>query len=331
MLKGRSWMAKGKRGTALFDVIHATKKSPTLVPPSPKKSGGFSLFKLRAKDSESGSGSSWFSRKEKAEPIVEPPPRIIERIVEKPIYIEKPVEKIVEVPMMRIAGEKSVGVDKGSGEIRFKLSYAGAIAAGFIVVVLIAIAFLAGSRTSGFSLQDDEYQPPVNGTATNPAMLAAVSNNNTAQPNPLPAVVAPADNTVPTVANPSIAKPETVTAEVKQADPAPAVVPVNFKRTVGLNYIVAQSYPSKETADKAAEYLCRNGVPATVVPDLPVWAFKGWFSVVSTESFDRVTRNANLDSRLKQIEQLGQKFAKTSKFNRFKPGVYKWRPEADGD
>src|SRR5712672_2039464 len=95
-------MAKGKHATALFEVIHSARR-----PPKASSSGGIPTpkwwFKSKMRSGDSGgsggdlgsilpaifSSHSESSRSEPS-PAIEPPPRIIERIVEKPVYIERP-------------------------------------------------------------------------------------------------------------------------------------------------------------------------------------------------------------------------------------------------
>src|SRR5947209_16340499 len=138
--KGRSWMAKGKHATALFEVIHTSRRPPKASP-----SGGIPTPKWWFKSKRRSLDALFSSRSEAPAPpapVVEPPPRIIERIVEKPVYIERPAP----TPTLRIAGNSPVGVENGNGELRFKLSYGGAAAAGFVLVLIVAFAYLAGTR-----------------------------------------------------------------------------------------------------------------------------------------------------------------------------------------
>jgi hypothetical protein len=299
-------MAKGKHATALFEVIHAARRPPKASPtggiPTPKW-----WFKSRKK-----------SQDDSAPAAPAPEPRIVERIIERPVYIERPAP---EPTRMRIgSGELPMGLDAANREIKFKLSYAGAVAAGFVLVVVLALAYLAGTRSSQASAAD-EYRP---GNATAGA-LAAV---------PSPAV----QPSVLNVGRDSTARTPTPSASDGHPAATPSAPPTTTPsvasdgkptRQIGLHYVIAQSYPEAATAKRAADLLNSAGIACTVERGLPGYAVKSWFCVVGLKSFDHIQHNPELDQYRDTIESIGTKFAGAKSFNRFEPKLYKWRPEAD--
>ncbi len=96
---------------------------------------------------------------------------------------------------------------------------------------------------------------------------------------------------------------------------------------MGLNYAIIQSYPNKEAADKAAEFLTKNGVACTVEKDLPGWplSWKDGRVLVGIRGFAKVSNNPPLDAYKKQIMELGTKFSGRSKFDAFSPTMYLWK------
>jgi hypothetical protein len=328
-------MAKHKNSTALFEVIHSAKKPPKTSP-----NGGIATPKW------------WFKSKklsvdpvaappepriisQPVEPAVEPPPRIIERIIEKPVYIDRPV--IVEKPAavsrftddlpaedwepapMRIGADQPIRLDKGSREIKFRLSYPGVVAMGFVIVLIIAIAYLAGTRSPQPSYGDDV--PPTDTTSAH-AKTTATGFLAASQPQ--------SDNSSSTASNttPQDAPVNVVTPTAPTPPPA-AVSPGKVVRQVGLHYIIAQSYPNQETALKACDFLNKAGIGCTVVEGPTGWAVHNWYSVVGVKSFDHVQHNPELDSYEATIESLGVKFSGNNRFNRFEPRAYKWREGAE--
>jgi hypothetical protein len=285
-------MAKGKHATALFEVICTGKN-----PPRSSSTGRISTPKW------------WFKghTKPAAGPAMsiapaEPPPRIVERIIEQPVIAKEPVP-------MRIAREKPVALDPANGEISFKLSYAGAAAAGFILLVLVAIAYMAGTRATQIG-QAENFQRANNRVGDNTVIpkegfLAAVGP----EPVVLPAVV------------------PTPTPEVKSVAPPAAVVPAvtadNSTRQVGLNYVIFQSYPDTTVAQRAMDFLNKAGFPCTI-EHLPGWS---WSSVVSTKGFEHIQNNPELKDYLARVQTIAEAFAGKRQFNHIDPHLKKWRAE----
>jgi hypothetical protein len=276
-------MAKGKHAAALFEVISTGKK-----PPKSSLTGGISTPKW------------WFKgrRKPLALEKADPQPHPEER--ERAVGIDRQ-------PTMRIVDERPLAVDKSSGEIRFKLSYAGVAAAGFILIIILTIAYMVGSRA-----------PLVGQSEMFRRANMAVADE--APSNPLLAAV----DTAPIV-EPEVAPPQHTHREVPTPTEAPAVAAptASTARQVGLNYVVFQSYPDPVVAQHAMDFLIKAGFPCSIVklPGFP------WSSVVSLKGFDHIHRNPELDDYEAKIEALSESFAGKRPFNRFEPTLFKWRPD----
>ena len=192
------------------------------------------------------------------------------------------------------------------------------MAAGFVLLLIVAIAFLAGTRSPqlGFA---DEYRPttrPSDGTGLHTGgsgFLAAISPAGVAAPIASPA--APSQQ----------AKAPITGAAAKSATP---VAPTNTSpgkaaRQVGMHYVIAQSYPDINIAKKACDVLAQAGIPCTVEAGPTGWALRSWYSVVSVKAFDHVRRNPELEAFKDAIETAGAKFATSRSFDRFEPKVYR--------
>src|SRR5882724_11537467 len=121
-------MAKGKHATALFEVIHSASRPPKASP-----TGGIGVPRW------------WFKGRAAKEPAPTAPRLVIES---EPEPADEPEQHYSEPAN----ADAPIVLVKTAHEIRLTLSYAGAAAAGFIVIVLVAIAYLMGSRSNQVSL-----------------------------------------------------------------------------------------------------------------------------------------------------------------------------------
>jgi hypothetical protein len=311
-------MAKGKHSTALFEVIHTAKRPPKASPTggiatpqwwfkSKKRSGN-----LAGSPPQSSFFARWSAAKSESAAKNESP-QISERAVEPPIIIERRLPDVEPAPL---ADPAPPSLKKAAGEIKFKLSYGGAIAAAFVLVLLLAIVYLAGSRSPQPGLAETTAPDSSSSKTTAPAsdgtgFLAAVTPGSKG---------AEVHRVIDTTPLPRSSAP---------AQTAPIVTPGKVVRQVGLHYVIAQSYANKELAQKACDFLNQSGIACTVVQGPPGWAVSNWFSVIGVKSFDHVQHNPELESYKRQVEALGVKFAGNIRFNRFEPNAYKWREEAN--
>ena len=103
--------------------------------------------------------------------------------------------------------------------------------------------------------------------------------------------------------------------------PVPLVVQ-DQRRTIGLNYVIVQSYPTAEEAKSACDALIKNGIFCTVEKSLKGWS--DWYSVVGIMGFDRIS-SPEYEKYKSAIEAVGKQFAGTSKFKKFEPAAYRWK------
>ncbi len=103
---------------------------------------------------------------------------------------------------------------------------------------------------------------------------------------------------------------------------APAPV-FDGKRTIGLNYVIIQSYPEQKTAEEARDALAKSGISTTIEKGLR-GLNPSWFTVVGTDGFARI-RSTEYENYVKRVQQVSDSFAKSRKsFKAFEPMGYKW-------
>jgi hypothetical protein len=405
--KGRSWMAKGKHATALFEVIHTAKRPPQ-GSPAAKMAAPRSWWKGRPKTDRqeapaqpgqvngrensranggengraNGRGNSeptrlgligappshgrtetapppppepvWIEPAPAPAPMPAPPyvaPVLSPSTLEAPAmaWYEPPTGQLesslqddgfepVSPQVTRARTTDKPSIARLDGELSFRLSYGGAIAAAMILLLLVAIAYLAGTRSLGVGLDGDAdtADPPrrVQSASTTPGGAAAVDSgsvpgSNSAMLAAVTATPAPAsDSSVP----PPSAAPAVDTTHHLIAPPPAAEALAGgetVRRQIGRWYVIVQSYPDADMATKAREFLARRGIACTVIQGLPRWTLRSWYSVVGCRPFETLHDNAGLDAYLDRLTDLGDYFAGHSSFNRFEPKLYRWRADAD--
>ena len=220
--------------------------------------------------------------------------------------------------------DSALELDRAAGEVRFRLSYGGAIAAGAILLIVIVIAFLAGrQRPVAESVAD----------GSNTVRAAGDTSVHGVAPDASAGMMAAASNAAPTVAPPAptrpAAVPEVAAPAAATLPPEPAPAPAEpAPRQVGFMYVVIQSYPDRETATRAGEFLNRNGVPCTVIPGLSGFALRDWYSVVGLQPFARGDHRPPVQEYLRHLTALGPKFS-PKVYNQFQPQMYTWRADSD--
>ncbi len=136
-------------------------------------------------------------------------------------------------------------------------------------------------------------------------MMAAVS---TTAPSAAAEPAAPVAPPAPTAAEPAAAEP--------------------VARQVGMMYVVMQSYPDRETARRAADFLVARGVPCDVVHSPSGVALRDWYSAVGLQAFPHTAHGPALQTYLQQLTALGPKFS-GKVYNQFLPQPYIWRADSD--
>jgi hypothetical protein len=213
----------------------------------------------------------------------------------------------------------TVSVDKERQLISLRLSYTSALIGGFGLFILVALAILIGksmSKGPAPAIADQDTRALKSGPA-NPGVMNVKRTGDGS--------LNAADTEIPRSGGNS-----TGTRQPQRNDTQP---PATFftddpRRTLGLNYAIIQSYPDKETADKAADFLTKNGVPCTVERELPGWPlpWRDGCVVVGIRGFSKVRDNPELEKYKKQIMELSAKFAQgRSRFVAFAPVMYSWK------
>jgi hypothetical protein len=103
----------------------------------------------------------------------------------------------------------------------------------------------------------------------------------------------------------------------------------DHRRTVGLQYVVIQSYPPEEEkfAKAAVDLLNSNGVLCTLETGIPY--APRWICVVGIDGFTRVRNSPEYDVYIAKIKQIEAKAGGTSKFlKKFDPKPYPWKDKA---
>lgn len=127
--------------------------------------------------------------------------------------------------------------------------------------------------------------------------------------------------------SPTLARPHTQTrTEAVAANPGgPVVVPADFRRVNGLNYVLIQSYHVTEQAHAVAtrDFLVRSGVGATVERGIPGWPNR--LCVVGTEGFEQMKNNPKHQEYRRRLDELSSKAtAADKKIRRFEPTEVQW-------
>jgi hypothetical protein len=236
--------------------------------------------------------------------------------------------------------------------VRFQLSYTGALVSAFTVVVAIALAYMAGRGTAHRpvpALTDQTTEELRNG----PAMAEVLDVGNDSEPPPAMAVASSSSarpaaqppqtltttgaqtasrTTVATAQQPAAgaARTQVRPSEFNEPKPPATFMVSDANRTVGLQYVIVQSYPEQEQAlaESAMAMLNQNGVLCTVERGLPY--APSWYCVVGITGFARVKEVPEYDAYVNRILQISNQFAGTSKFKKFEPKPFRWRELKSG-
>lgn len=325
-------MAKGKHATALFEVMSKARLNGQKAG-TPSPGGGIPTPKW------------WFKSKSKGDVRTIPPAEPVNDAAEESAVdgaegaeggapvMSAPLVSSMDVNEVSpsLTGPRvqpvAVSVDREKQQISLRLTYTSALIGGFGLVIAIALAVIIGKSMSrgpqtaiaGTSTQQLKQSPPVPGVMSvqrRPDAAAqgandAVEGNTTRNTN-------------------STASTGTRNPQQNFNDPRP---PATFftddpRRQNGLNYAIIQSYPDRDTAEKAAEFLTKNGIPCTVEKDLPNWRLP-WADgccVVGIRGFAKVLNNPALEAYKKSIMDVSAKFTNgRSRFAAFAPSMYLWK------
>lgn len=203
----------------------------------------------------------------------------------------------------------SVPVGAAPRQLHFTLSYASAGIAAATGVLLLTTAFLIGKHfarpaylTNGPTLEQ------VRSSKAFPDVLNVGSASPKAGLTGAPNSVDEVETAPPA---PQIAAPP---------EPASGTPATDARRVANRNYIIAQSYPDREVADKAADLLNRNNIPVSVEQ---LDYAPGWFCVVTRVGFDRV-KTPEYERYEKLIRDVNAQAAQ-ERLKKFDPYPYKWK------
>jgi hypothetical protein len=234
-------------------------------------------------------------------------------------------ETIPTAPAPRIQ-PVSVSVDPDRQQISLRLSYTSALIGGFSLFIAIGIAVLIGkslsrgpsSAIANTSTQQLRQHPPT------PGVMSVPRKGEVKGANDIVEGVAPRVVSSTTPPSTGTRNPQPTFNEPK---PPATFFTDDPRRQNGLNYAIIQSYPNKEAADKAAEFLTKHGVACTVEKGLPGWPlnWKDGCSVVGIRGFAKISNNPPLDAYKKSIAELGGKYSGRSKIEAFDPKMYMWK------
>jgi hypothetical protein len=313
-------MAKRKNAAALFEVIHTDSRFPK------RHATGF-RWPLSA--------PRWFRRAPKSDDAPTPVQTIDYATPDLPhgpsLFTRLRGWLVSLIPPMPRFG---INLDPERQTARFQLSYTAAVIIVFAILSAIALAFLAGRETTHRprpalaeaptdELRNGPANPEVLDIGDGQAPLALASENVPSSPSrAAPSTNTPADAPARRGANDRpLATPSSWT---QPAGPTTLVVS-DSRRTVGLTYVIIQSYPPEERqmADDAVKLLNGNGVLCTTETGLPY--APRWISVVGITGFDRIRDSREYDQYIARIQQISEGMAGTSKFKRFDAKPFRWK------
>jgi hypothetical protein len=233
---------------------------------------------------------------------------------------DAPIPAEIKPERPRSNREPVMSVDSAAGDIRFRLSYAGLVAIGFIFVLLLAIAFIAGRQISSQSAMDDSGFTDDKSATTAPTsnLMAAVGPTNKANSHDS----MPVRSDVLTLP-PHTGKPP---AAANPTTPNQPPLPIKTTRDIGMVYVVVQSYAEQELAQQACDYMNHSGVSCSLVQGPANWAPRDWYSVVGLQPFTK--HDASLPEYERAIKALGVKFT-PHPMDQFQPQAYTWREDSD--
>lgn len=309
-------MAKGKHSTALFEVIHSAKR-PERIAQSLRTPKWW--FKGR-QNAEAGATAP-----EPAYQEPDPAPPGPEASASEPAD-PPPQPRTFEADRDR--GRSSavhLDFDRNRKEIRLRLRYTTALVSGFGVCVLIGLAYIAGrhlghgprvaSANESPDIQQLLQQPPRPDVTNIQRNRPSHSQLSGPTDQPRHSLEAP-KSTVPAQSRPQVQQPRSL---------VPLGVEDRLPRTIGLNYVIVQTYPPEEkaAAEQARDYLTRSGIPCTLESAKDFTRNSQWICLMGTAGFAHISA-PEYKQYVETIINLGDRF-KTSHFNRWNPSPYKYK------
>ena len=182
---------------------------------------------------------------------------------------------------------------------------------------LAAVAVLGAVFAVGRLSGGDAARPAVAAAPPDPAVLDVPPGGNA--PLVSPAVL---NGDGRSLASPAVAS--SVGPLVAKPGVTPAVPVQTVRRTLGLNYVLIESYhPSEENRALATrDALTSHGINATIERDVPGWGKR--LCVVGTLGFEHIRGNEKLRAYIEQINQVSDVVSKDRKIKTFDPVPLLW-------
>lgn len=233
------------------------------------------------------------------------------------------------------SGESSAALyfDRMRRELRIRLNLNGMIVTAFAMITVVGMAYVMGRHDAppGIELSSSE----------------TVADNDASKPAPQPSALdltrRPAKASAAAGFADGAGAHALPSSHARERDAGPALLQANsaqgmhlapptaegaltedMPRTIGVNYVIAQSYPNQQQATDAHDFLAKSGIPCTVEKGPQGWANPNWYSVVTLRGFEHI-HTPECEAFRHQIEKLGDKFAGNGKFKRFDPFLYSWK------
>jgi hypothetical protein len=298
-------MAKGKHSAALFEVIKGSNTG---------RSDGVSLrtpkwwFKSRPATSNPAETPASHDAPEPSAPAVST--MAAPRTHSRPASSSAGSSRSSAVHM---------DFDRSRKEITFRLRYTTALVSAFGVCALIGSAYVIGRhlnrgpQSASAGTIGTQTLPQYARQAPQPG-VTEVSRQHVSRP-----MISNNVQTKPNIETPAPPPPR----ESASLSLVPTSAETRLPRTIGLNYVIIQTYPDEEkkTAQATCDFLTKNGIPCTL--EQTEYA-RNWTCLVGTAGFTRIS-SADFKSYVDNIVRIGEKFP-SSHFDHIKPAAYKWKP-----
>jgi hypothetical protein len=231
-----------------------------------------------------------------------------------------PAAPVVKIPVLKSRpGDTSrrtvhFGVDRDRQEITLRMRYTTAIVSSFVVLVVIAGAYVIGRHLGEAA------------TTSRPALTTASTlqlKNGAAQ-----AGVLDVGRDHARLANAKITG-MTPPLNLDPFEDAPLDAAGIADRNTNPNYVnfvLITTFPPEksDTAIRACDFLCKHGIVCTLERDVPGEPAH-WLSVVGTRGFPhKFKEGKEFQAYRAAILALNDKFPARSSFSRFEPMPFKW-------
>jgi hypothetical protein len=222
-----------------------------------------------------------------------------------------------------LGSPKKVGLDPNRREVTLRFRYTTAIIVGFGICVAVGLAYVTGRKTnqanagSRTTTSEDVRLGPINlGVLNIKPDRATTPGEADDQPR------AKADDR-----SKSRIPPPNIKSQMDSPKPAPptvasGAVETGLPRSMGLNYVIVQSYDSPKLAADVKAALESAGVPCTVERTVKGWTDNpNLYSVVGTYGFPNTQSSQEFRQYIKAIDAAGKKIPKGN----FKPQPIRWK------